>query len=409
MATMTTFEGQFLLEHTVTGAGQAGVVLSTENKFVDKNIGIHIHTPGAGNPSLSLKDDGQLVMGSASNGVYSPSIGVNGTIQFPNAGWVSGSTYTVADSSVNLGTINQSILQNGTSVIASGATITPSDSNQTVNITEGYNSARTIVVGAAASGSAGAYEASVGTHTVSQAPSVTGTLSGTISNIGTASQPTGTDGTDYWTITPTGTTAAGISTAAGTATITSAGYLSTGSVNSSNHTIAINPTVTSGEPRYIVKGTITNNVSSGTTVGTVNRGKRIKIGAGYYPSDVYYIAQANSGTLSLSPTATTTVSCDGKQNVSITLNAASFNNTASNGVSYATVSGPAIISGDYLYINAGYVPNQKISLADLVPDQANVGAVTTHTGILSGVNAYNIDGQIVAGSMTTYNGDYVIS
>ena len=43
---------------------------------------------------------------------------------------------------------------------------------------------------------------------------------------------------------------------------------------------------------YLVKATITNNTSGGTSSGTINRGKQIKISAGYNPSDLYYTAQA---------------------------------------------------------------------------------------------------------------------
>lgn len=43
---------------------------------------------------------------------------------------------------------------------------------------------------------------------------------------------------------------------------------------------------------YLVKATITNNTSGGTSSGTINRGSQIKIGAGYNPTDLYYTAQA---------------------------------------------------------------------------------------------------------------------
>jgi hypothetical protein len=41
----------------------------------------------------------------------------------------------------------------------------------------------------------------------------------------------------------------------------------------------------------VAAGTITNNTSGGTSSGTINRGNQIKIGAGYYPSDLYYTAK----------------------------------------------------------------------------------------------------------------------
>ena len=414
MATMTTFEGQFLLEHTVTSAGQAGVVLSTENKFVDKNIGIRINTPNAGNPSLQIENvTSALNLGSATSGTYSPSISLNGNIQFPNAGWVTNNTYTVVDSSVAIGKIKQSTLQNGTTAISSGDTILPLTTAQTVNISEGYNTDRTLIIGAASSGAPGAYNASVNAHSITTAPVVTGSLSGTISNIGTTTKPSGTDGTDYWTITPTGTSVAGVSTASGKATISSAGYLSTGSTVSTNHTVSITPTVTAGSNKYIVKGTITNNTSGGTSTATINRGKQIKISAGYHTADLYYTAQDNSGTLSLSPTATTTVSCDGKKNVSITLDNGFFTNTSVTGHTYADISNdsasPILTTGGGLFINKGYIDDTYISLAKLVPDSLNQATFASAGYILQGYGAWDADGQQITGNIATYNGDYVVS
>lgn len=66
-------------------------------------------------------------------------------------------------------------------------------------------------------------------------------------------------------------------------------------------------------------GSITNNTSGGTSSGTINRGKQIKIGKGYYASDKYYTAEENNGTLNITTThdAQTDVSCDGYANVNV--------------------------------------------------------------------------------------------
>jgi hypothetical protein len=51
-------------------------------------------------------------------------------------------------------------------------------------------------------------------------------------------------------------------------------------------------------------------------------------------------------------------------------------NSAQTGVTYTDIStttnAPVLVSGDFLYINAGYFTNQKISLAKLVPDVASI-------------------------------------
>ena len=42
----------------------------------------------------------------------------------------------------------------------------------------------------------------------------------------------------------------------------------------------------------IPAGTVTLNTSGGTSSGTINAGQQIKLGAGYYDSDLYYTAAA---------------------------------------------------------------------------------------------------------------------
>lgn len=78
----------------------------------------------------------------------------------------------------------------------------------------------------------------------------------------------------------------------------------------------------------------------------------------------------------------------------------SFTNTGAEGATYKDVSttAPVLKSGDYLYISKGYVSeNQKISLAQLVPNGSNV------TGkkdlIYKTISAYDNDGTLVAGTM----------
>lgn len=72
-----------------------------------------------------------------------------------------------------------------------------------------------------------------------------------------------------------------------------------------------------------------------------------------------------------------------------------------------TTAAPVLVAGDYLYINAGYTADMKISLAKLVPDGSDVGDHSDY--ILSGHSAYNNDGTLVAGSIPTYAGEYVIN
>lgn len=71
-------------------------------------------------------------------------------------------------------------------------------------------------------------------------------------------------------------------------TVTTAGYVS--STVGTKNTGAL--TINAPANLEIAKATITNNTSGGTSPEIINRGKQIKIGAGYNPTDLYYTAEA---------------------------------------------------------------------------------------------------------------------
>lgn len=85
------------------------------------------------------------------------------------------------------------------------------------------------------------------------------------------------------------------------------------------------------------------------------------------------------------------------------IKAANFTNEGTSGVTYTDVSSstPALASGDYLYINEGYTPARKISLAKLVPDDANitVDVQGKNSFLYKDYTAYDKDGKLVTGSM----------
>lgn len=75
-------------------------------------------------------------------------------------------------------------------------------------------------------------------------------------------------------------------------------------------------------------------------------------------------------------------------------------NAATSGVEYEEVQGPALVSGDYLYIDAGYTEPIKISLADLVPDAANVVGTDGKSDLIyKDVTVYDKDGNLITGTM----------
>jgi len=92
------------------------------------------------------------------------------------AGWLTKAGLSAADSNVVVGRIAQSTLANGSTAIASGSTIVPNvSSTQTINISAGYNTARTIVIGAMSSGTQAAAQITASTQAV--APTIVNTSS----------------------------------------------------------------------------------------------------------------------------------------------------------------------------------------------------------------------------------------
>ena len=206
----------------------------------------------------------------------------------------------------------------------------------------------------------------------------------------------------------------------------------------------------------IPTGTIVNNTSlpsGSSSSGTLERGGYIKIGAGYYANDLYYVAEANgSGTKTITGAGTTSV--DGYAYASVAaatityttttvsgstatrgtatwtsgwidanstattadlsrLGVATFANTATSNVTYVDISNttaaPVLVSGGYLYINEGYTDNLKISLAKLAPDVPTGKTVAPASYILSGYAAFDSDGALITGTMATYNGAYTLT
>lgn len=177
--------------YTIAGAGEKTITFKTENKFVDADARVTITTPSATEPVLTITDiTTGLSMGSASNGKYSPTVSLTGNASIGTAGWIAAGNHTVSDTSVAVGTVNQSTISNGATTIASGTTINPSDSTQTITISEGYNAARTIIIGAADSSAPG--EITSGSATITDVDYLYNSTNDnfTISGSATVSEPT---------------------------------------------------------------------------------------------------------------------------------------------------------------------------------------------------------------------------
>jgi len=208
-------EPKFVYAKTIDAAGLHQVNLETKNKFLDKDINIQITTPTAAEPVLDITDiTGSITMGTAVDGIYSPTADLSGKVNITTAGWITAGDKAVSENEVKIGTVNQSTLKNGNTAITSGAEITPSDEDQTINISEGYNTARTVVV-KAASESAAASVAS-GNATVSTLTYTADSKNHTFNISGTETIPAPSVTTPGFISTTKGTKTAGTATVAAT-------------------------------------------------------------------------------------------------------------------------------------------------------------------------------------------------
>ena len=142
--------------YTVAGSGNEPIRFNTKNTFVDKDIQMTVSTPAAGNVSLDVTDStDNLAMGEANEGFYYPTATINGNASVETAGWLNTGDNAVSEAGVQVGKVAQSVLKNGNTGISSGAAIIPNTTtDQTINITEGYNAARTVVVKSQSAGQA---------------------------------------------------------------------------------------------------------------------------------------------------------------------------------------------------------------------------------------------------------------
>ena len=138
----------------------------------------------------------------------------------------------------------------------------------------------------------GAYSASVASHDITNA-TASSSVVGSITGVATATKPSGTDGTDYYTITPELTTKAGSSKVKGKATISTAGYLSVGSDTSPESSMSVEVEPSPGKSYYLKASSVTKEkpgVDPGTsytdkaTVTPSTSTQYVKVTAGYLPN-----------------------------------------------------------------------------------------------------------------------------
>jgi len=461
MANMVIEDGKFVLSQEITGAGTLTKTLQTQNKFVDKNIEIVTITPAGtlGVDSSSVEGTSNVsILGTASSsqpasGAYVKVSG-SATVGVTNAGWLDTTdSQDVTAADVYYPLTNATFAVSGPSVqsvaegyVAAGQTLgTVASGAQT--ITGGEMSTTDSSTALASNGlSNGTTEDATKKIALSQTKAANTyeletSGSATVARAAVTKQVT-TAG--YFAEDSTAQTAI----AAGTQSVTAApakyyvaqSTLSASSVDSS----AVSQTVTIGAGYYHEARTVTINPMAAATVApnVANTGIGTYFDAGtsadndvsltprYSVTSAGYVAtQTNTAgtpeyykikTSTLTKGTTTVSGTSASRGIASwttgwveadSISAAAFKNSATSGKTYvdisATTDAPVLVAGDYLYIDAGYTDDLKISLAKLVPDGSDVKGHSEY--ILSGHSAYDNDGTLVAGSIQTYDGSFVVA
>lgn len=152
---------------------------------------------------------------------------------------------------------------------------------------------------------------------------------------------------------------------------------------------------------YIKAGSLSG---SGTASAEGGNGLALGAKATTAPENGFYVKASAAGGASVATAGwvdetTPSVSVNGDSYYPI--DAATLANAGTADKVYAEEAGPVLVSGDYLYINKGYIGDTKIPLADLVPNEANVTAGVDGNShlIYKTVSVYDKDGRLVAGTM----------
>ena len=350
LVTNDTSNSRWKVSYAVDEANTKSKILNTEGTYLDRNIQVEITTPAATfntvNGAVIVNQGGFVDAGTTVGSSSSPATVTSGSATITHVDFIYNSTNDNFD-----------------------ITATETVSAPTVNL-QGYISS---TIGTKNTGTATVQTV---TGLVTGSTSITGTLTNT-PVISVQSAP------------------AGVTNAAdGSATTTTPGtgvYVTVKSAATTS-TITATPSVT--------------NIGYGTTIHHNLAGTTATVGANASATTYIKIKQTSmtKGTTSVSGTTATrgTATWGNGWITSGSLAAATFKNTATSGKTYVDISNttaaPILTSAGYLYIDQGYTDYLKISLAKLIPNDANVSA---NNQLLSGYSAYDSEGNLYTGSITS--------
>ena len=461
MANMDKVGNNWELQLNIAAAGDKVISMPTKDQFVDSNIQVTVSTPAgalsAGATTAAATDTASILTESStqpSSGEY-VTVTAQGVVNVGTAGYLD-----VGTSQASTAATKYYSIQNATFAVSGPSVVTTQN---------GYVG-NGVTVGTVASGVQSITGGDLSAGAKSTQVASDGYYDGTSYDSSDKVTLEGSEASGYYKITSSGSvtvnraevdkqvTTAGYFTADGSPveaiaadSITVAApdhayYIKKSTLSSNSVTPSTtSQTVTIGEGYYPANRTVTVAAMPEGTIATelADTGLSTYFDAGtsadndvsltpQYTNTAGYLAAHDSATnaggveyykiktTSVTETTTTvsgTTATRGTASwgtgwiTSDSISAAAFKNSATSGHTYvdisATTAAPVLVAGDYLYIDAGYTDDLKISLAKLVPDGSDVKGHSEY--ILSGHSAYDNDGTLVAGSITTYDGSYTIT
>lgn len=227
-------------------------------------------------------------------------------IECSSAGYLPSGTISVDEGTIDYADVKAAI--NGSVILSTTSTVPSGAYNISISKLSSTNSG--YISGSSSEGNLTLdkkYYINKGSHSadisITKNPSVSTSLSGTLGSILTTVKPSGTDGTDYWSISSIGTATAGTITA--NSNVNTAGYITSGTVSKS---ASINPSISTSALQYIKKASI--SISNGTAKPVISKNSSSNVSSGApttsKPASGYYLSvqtAATSGSATISASA----------------------------------------------------------------------------------------------------------
>lgn len=248
---------------------------------------------------------------------------------------------------------------------------------------------------------AGSYSPSVASHDITN-PTASSSVTGSITSIASTTIPAGTDGTDYYTITPELTAKAGSSKAKGKATISTAGYLATGNTTSTESSKSVEVETSPGKSYYLKASSVTKedpgtSYTNKATVTPSTSTQYVKMTAGYLSNSKIKVEAIPSPYFDTSGvTAAASDVLSGKKFVN-----SSGTTVTGTIVSRGDASATLSTSTRSKTLSAGYYTGGTIKVPDNYHPLTSSNTTATAGTVLSGYKFVDTSGSTVTGTIAT--------